>query len=295
MTLRILQFGATGQLAREMIRNAAAGVSVSVRALSRAEVDVTDRQAVLDAVAASDADLVLNATAFSDVDGAESRREAAFAVNGAAPGFMAEACARRGLPLVHVSTDSVFDGEKAGPYNETDPARPISVYGASKLAGETAVLRRAPRSAVVRTSWLFSALGRNFLQIMLGLRDRASIQVVADQHARPTASADLARFLLAAAPRWVEAGEGAAEWGVAHFANAGAATRLEMARAIFEIAGGPAPELVATTSAAFNAVAPRPVNAELDCGRIGAVFGVRPRPWREALEEVMAEMREAAA
>src|SRR5690606_15111355 len=102
-------------------------------------------------------------------------------------------------------TDSVFDGEKDGPYVEADPARPISAYGASKRAGEVAVLERAPRAAVVRTSWLFSALGRNFLQIMLGLRERPSVQVVADQHGRPTASADLARFLLATAPRWVEA------------------------------------------------------------------------------------------
>ena len=294
MTLKILLFGATGQLAREVIRNAPAA-RVSVQALSRDHVDVTDRNAVLDAVAASDADLVLNATAFSDVDGAESRREAAFAVNGAAPGFMAEACDQRGLPLIHVSTDSVFDGEKDGPYEETDPACPISVYGASKLAGEVAVSERAPRSAVVRTSWLFSALGRNFLQIMLGLRERVSISVVADQHARPTASADLARFLLTTAPRWVEADEGAEDWGLLHFANAGSATRLEMAQAIFEIAGGPLPELVPTTSAAFNAVAPRPVNAELDCARLETVFGVSPRPWREALVEVMAEMRETAA
>jgi dTDP-4-dehydrorhamnose reductase len=133
------------------------------------------------------------------------------------------------------------------------------------------------------------------LQIMLGLHDRASIQVVADQHARPTASADLARFLLAAAPRWVEAEKGAEEWGVTHFANAGGATRLDMARAIFEVVGGAAPELVPTTTAAFNAVAARPVNAELDCVRLGAVFGISPRPWREALEEVMADLRETAA
>ncbi|HYD45039.1 MAG TPA: dTDP-4-dehydrorhamnose reductase [Phenylobacterium sp.] len=294
MTLKILQFGATGQLAREVIR-AAPTAQVSVQALSRAEADVTDRDAVLGAIAATDADLVLNATAFSDVDGAESRQTAAFAVNGAAPGFMAQACAERGLPLIHVSTDSVFDGEKDGPYQEADPAHPISVYGASKLAGEVAVLERAPRSAVVRTSWLFSALGRNFLQIMLGLKGRPQVQVVADQHARPTASADLARFLLAAAPRWVDAREGDEAWGVTHFANAGAATRLEMARAIFGIAGGPAPELVPTTTAAFNAIAARPVNAELDCARLEAVFGVSPRPWREALAEVMADLRETAA
>lgn len=294
MTLKILQFGAGGQLAREVARHAS-GAGVAVQALSRAQVDVADRRAVREAVAAADADLVLNATAFSDVDGAETQREAAFAVNGAAPGHMAEACAARGLPLIHVSTDSVFDGEKTSPYLETDAPSPISAYGASKRAGELAVLDRAPRAAVVRTSWLFSALGRNFLQIMLGLKDRPQIQVVADQHARPTASADLARFLLAAAPRWVDAGEGDAAFGLLHYANAGAATRLDMAQAIFEIAGGASPELQPTTSAAFNAIARRPVNAELDCGRLASVFGVSPRPWREALGEVMAEMRETAA
>lgn len=294
MTLKILQFGASGQLAREVIRNAPAA-RVTVQALSRAEVDVTDRDAVRAAIAATDADLMLNATAFSDVDGAETRQAEAFAVNAAAPGFMAEACDERGLPLIHISTDSVFDGEKYSPYGEADIAHPISVYGSSKLAGEQAVLGRARRSAVVRTSWLFSAQGRNFLQIMLGLKGRPSIQVVADQRARPTASADLARFLLAAAPRWVQAEAGDPVWGLLHFANAGAATRLEMAQAIFEIAGGPAPQIVATTSAAFNLTAARPVNAELDCSRLDAVFGVSPRPWRAALAEVMAEMRETVA
>ena len=156
MTLRILQFGATGQLAREMLDRAGAGVTIT--ALSRAEVDLTDATAVARAVTeAGEIDLVLNAAAYTAVDKAEAEPDLAYAVNAWAPAAMARACQTRGLPLLHVSTDMVFSGDKASAYVETDAPAPLHVYGASKLAGEQAVLAACDRALVMRVSWLFSA------------------------------------------------------------------------------------------------------------------------------------------
>jgi dTDP-4-dehydrorhamnose reductase len=299
MTLRILQFGASGQLGRELIA-AAPAFPVELTALSRAEADLADPASVAEAVRNADADVVLNVAAYNTVDRAEDEPELAHTVNAYSPGAMAKACAQRGLPLIHVSTDSVFSGDKDGPYGETDAPSPISVYGASKLAGEVAVLAANPRSLVVRTSWLFGAHGRNFLQIMLGLaRERTKLTVVSDQRARPTASFDLACFLLAVAPRLVAAPAGSDLFGLLHFANVGSATRLDMAQAIFAQAypAGGGPRLEPARLADFPAKARRPLNGDLDCERLTRVFGYSPRGWREALAEVMGELEtdEAAA
>src|SRR5690606_38622851 len=183
MSLRILQFGATGQLSREVL--ARAGGEVAVTALSRAEVDLADAEAVARAIGeAGDIDLVLNAAAYTAVDRAESEPDLAYAINGRAPAAMARACKARNVPLVHISTDMVFSGAKDGPYVETDPVGPLMVYGASKLAGEDAVLHLHDRALVIRVSWLFSAFGQNFLQLMLRLAaSQPVLKVVNDQRA----------------------------------------------------------------------------------------------------------------
>jgi dTDP-4-dehydrorhamnose reductase len=294
MTLRVLQFGATGALARELC--ARQTDAVAIRALSRQDVDLADSEAVARAVAAEpDVDLVLNAAAYTAVDRAESEPELAFAINARAPEAMARACRERGVPMVQVSTEMVFSGEKAGAYRESDPAAPLHVYGASKLAGEQAVLAAGGRALVLRVSWLFSAFGQNFLQTMLRLGPTApKLQVVADQRARPTASGDVARFLLAEAARLAAAPEGDPAWGLTHFANAGVISRYEMAAEIFRLWPERAPaalEPVQTT--AFPTPARRALNGELDCTRLERVFGVRPRPWTEALAEVVGEIRAA--
>lgn len=292
MTLKILQFGATGQLARELL--ARAGPGIQLRALSRAEADLTDAQAVVRAIEAEPAvDLVLNAAAYTAVDRAESEPDLAYAVNARAPEAMARACRARGVPLVHVSTEMVFSGEKAGGYREQDAPGPLHVYGASKLAGEAAVLAAHDLAVVLRVSWLFSAYGQNFLQLMLRLAEsQPTLRVVDDQRARPTASGDVAGFLLGQAERLRAAAAGAPEWGITHFANAGVATRVEMARAVFELAwpDRPPPPIEPVPTRALALPARRGLNGELDCSRLRAVFGVSPRPWREPLGEAVAAL-----
>lgn len=292
MSLTILQFGASGQLSREILRRETPGVEV--KALSRAEVDLTDADAVARAIGEADkVDLVINAAAYTAVDKAEAEPDLAYAVNARAPRAMARACQARGVPLVQISTDMVFSGAKAGAYVEDDPVGPLHVYGASKLAGEDAVLDNADRALVVRVSWLFSAFGQNFLQAMLRLgRTQPVLKVVADQHARPTASGDVAAFLLDQAPRLAALPADAPEWGLLHFANQGVATRFDMAGAIFAAAwpDQPAPAMEPVPTSAFPTPARRALNAELDCTRLAQVFGVTPRPWQAALAEVIGQM-----
>ncbi|MFN3512209.1 MAG: dTDP-4-dehydrorhamnose reductase [Phenylobacterium sp.] len=293
--IRILQFGASGQLAREMLDRQ--DETVQVLPLSRAEVDLTDADAIARAIETAEGiDLVLNAAAYTAVDKAESEPELAFAVNARAPEAMATACAARGLPLIHISTDMVFDGEKAGPYLETDAPNPLHVYGRSKLAGEEAVLAHCPRALVARVSWLFSAYGQNFLQAMLRLADSQPVlKVVADQRARPTASGDVAAFLLSQARRLAAAPAGAADWGLLHLVNEGEASRYDMAKAIFAHAwkDRPPPVIEPVPTSAFPTPAKRALNAVLDSGRMKAVFGLQLRPWDEALEDVLDQMAQA--
>lgn len=295
MSLTILQFGASGQLAREVLARSVPGVAIT--ALSRADVDLADTEAVARAVGEAPAvDLVLNAAAYTAVDKAESEPEAAYAVNARAPRAMARACQARDVPLVHISTDMVFSGAKAGGYVENDPVGPLHVYGASKLAGEDAVLDNCDRALVVRVSWLFSAFGQNFLQAMLRLgKTQPVLKVVADQRARPTASGDVAAFILDQAAKLAALPADAPEWGLLHFANEGVATRYEMAEAIFAKAwpDQPAPAMEPVPTSAFPTPARRALNAELDCARLAKVFGVHPRPWREPLGEVVAKLVDA--
>lgn len=290
MTLRILQFGRTGQLAHELA-DRARGAGVALTTLSRAEADLTDpdaiRRAILDA---GEIDLVVNAAGYTAVDKAESEPDLAYAVNARAPEAMAKACQARGTPLAHISTDMVFSGAKPGPYVEADAPAPLHVYGASKLMGEQAVLANCDRALVGRVTWLFSKYGQNFVQIMLRLaRQNGAVKVVDDQRARPTASGDVAAFLLANAGRLARAPAGAPEWGLLHLVSPVAATRYEMAQALFEMAGlKPAMEAVPTS--AFPTPARRALNAELDTTRLQAVFGTQLRPWREALAGVVADL-----
>lgn len=282
--VRILQFGATGQIAREMLARAEGRAEIA--ALSRAEVDLSDTAAVEAAVMAADADLVLNAAAYTAVDQAEAEEALAFAVNASAPGAMARACRARELPLVHISTDYVFDGEKDGAWTEDDPTAPLGAYGRSKLAGEQAVAEAGAEALVLRTSWVFSPHGRNFVKTMLALAQaRPELRVVDDQHGRPTAAGDIAEFILAAAPRLVRREAGLT--GVFHFAGEGVTTWRRFAEAIFDASAGPRPAVTPITTTEFPTPARRPRNSELDCGKLEHLFGVRPRPWREGLAETL--------
>ena len=282
--IRIRQFGATGQVARCVL--AAAEARVQVTALSRAECDLSDPAAIAAAIEAADCDLVLNCAAFTAVDAAESDPATAVAVNVDAPGAMAPACAARGLPLIHLSTDYVFDGAKGAPYAETDVATPLaSVYACSKLAGEAAVLAYA-KGVVFRIAWVFSPLSRNFVTVMMRLaRERDEVRIVADQTSTPTSAVDLADFLVRTAPRWAGASEGDEAFGLFHFANAGIATRFELASAAIARDPQTRARLTPVPMTAFPEPSPRPVYSALDTAKLSRVFAEHPRPWREAVVE----------
>ncbi|MBL8554113.1 MAG: dTDP-4-dehydrorhamnose reductase [Phenylobacterium sp.] len=294
MTVKILQFGTTGQLGVELLRQAP-GHDVAVTALGRAEADLTDPAAAAAAVAAHRPDLVVIAAAHTAVDLAESERDLAFAINAEAPGAIAEAAAKVGAAVVNVSTDYVFDGAGGAPYAEDAATNPLGVYGASKLAGERAVAAANPRALSIRTSWVVSPHGRNFIRTMLRVAAAGNpLKVVDDQSGRPTSAADLAGFILSQAPALAAAPAGDPRFGVVHFANAGEVTWRGFAQAIFaEALGDAAPDVAATTTAEYVTPAKRPLRATMDLGRLERDFGVTPRDWRDALRDIVAELKSA--
>jgi dTDP-4-dehydrorhamnose reductase len=294
MSLKILQYGTSGQLGQELLRQAPAH-DVEVVALSHAEADLSDPEAAARQVGKIKPDLVILAAAYTAVDQAEREPGLAHEINGEAPAAIARACAAEGAALMHFSTDYVFDGSKATPWIEEDLTGPLSVYGASKLSGERMALAACPRSAILRTSWVVSAHGKNFVKTMLRIaREGQPLKVVDDQFGRPTAAADLAAFVLSAASRLATAPAGDPCFGVFHFANAGETTWRGFAEAVFEMAlGEAAPHVAPTTTAERPSPAQRPLRSTLDTGKLERVFGYQPRPWREPLAELLAELAAA--
>ena len=275
---RILLVGAGGMLGRDLV-DALAGREVT--ALTRAELDVTEPQAVDAAVAA--AVVVINATAYTKVDDAESNEDDAFAVNALAPGLLAEASARHGVRFVHVSTDYVFDGTATSPYAEDAPRGPVSAYGRTKAEGELRVLAALPDgAAILRTAWLYGEHGPNFPKTMLKLAaDREVLTVVDDQRGQPTWSRDLAS-------RIVEVVDLSVPAGVFHATSAGETTWFGFAREVFTLAGLDPDRVQPTDSAAFVRPAPRPAYSVLGHDAWASI-GLPPmRDWREALGAAMA-------
>ena len=292
MTVRILQFGVTGQLARELLGQAKE-FDVEITALSRAEADFADPQSVVARLQDAKPDLVILAAAYTAVDLAETEPELAFRVNAETPAAIAVALGQQGSALVQISTDYVFDGAKGRPYVEADAPAPLNVYGASKFEGEQRILAVCPRALILRTSWVVSSHGKNFVKTMLRLAGEGkSLKVVDDQFGRPTAARDLARFILSQAERLSKAPAGDAVFGVCHFANAGEVSWKGFAEGIFDLAlGANAPTVGASATADWPAPAVRPMRGTLDTTKLENVFGVTPRPWREALVEVVAELQ----
>jgi dTDP-4-dehydrorhamnose reductase len=296
MTTRILQFGTTGQLARELLAQAK-GFDVEITALSRAEADFADPQAVVRRLGEGRYDLVVLAAAYTAVDLAESERDVAFAVNAETPGAIALALGPSGPALVQVSTDYVFAGDKGAPYIESDATGPLNVYGASKLEGERRILAACPRALILRTSWVVSSHGKNFVKTMLrAAGEGRALKVVDDQFGRPTAARDLARFILSQAARLSAAKPGDPVFGLHHFANAGEVTWKGFADGIFAAAlGDKAPAVASGSTADWPAPARRPMRGTLDTGQLERTFGVTLRPWREAVAEIVAELQSEGA
>ncbi|MGZ8369797.1 MAG: dTDP-4-dehydrorhamnose reductase [Caulobacteraceae bacterium] len=238
---------------------------------------------------------VINAAAYTAVDKAESEPDAAFRLNRDVPALLARACAARGIPLIHLSTDYVFAGDKPTPYVETDPRDPQSVYGRSKAEGEAAVEQAGGRFAILRTAWVYSAFGSNFVKTMLRLAEtRDEIGVVADQQGNPTWAEDVARAALHVARRLIEGDERAA--GVFHVAGQGAATWADFAEAIFAESarrGGPSAMVRRIATADYPTAAKRPANSRLDCTKIARELNFAIRPWRKSLSACFDELESA--
>ena len=285
----VLVTGAAGQLGRELVE--AAPAEVELHALARTELDVTDAAAVGDVVQRIAPTVILNAAAYTKVDAAESEPEAAYAVNEAGAGHLADAAATVGARLIHVSTDFVFDGHSGRPYRPEDAPAPVNVYGASKLAGEKAVLDRpASRPLVVRSSWIYSAFGANFVKTMLRLmRERDSLDVVADQIGSPTWAAGLARMLWACAAR-------PDLDGILHWCDAGVASRYDFAVAIAEEAQAAGmladiPEIRPVGSADFRLPASRPPFSVLDTFSNMRQVERAPKHWRTQLRAMLHDLQ----
>lgn len=289
--MKALVFGTSGQLGIELARRAPAGVAVT--ALGRDRADLTDPAGCAAAIAATDADVVINAAAHTAVDQAENDRDTAHLVNAAAPGAMARAAAARGLPFLHVSTDYVFDGSGSRPWREDDPTAPLGVYGQTKLAGERAIAAAGGPHAILRTSWVFSAHGRNFVKTMLRLgAERAMLSVVDDQRGGPTAAADIADALwtVTAAFR-----DGRGQSGLFHFSGAPTVSWADFAEAIFAASSLAAkPQIRRITTADYPTPAQRPANSALDCSRIRAAYGIEQPDWRRSLSDVIRDLEATA-
>jgi dTDP-4-dehydrorhamnose reductase len=235
--------------------------------------------------------VVVNAASYTAVDKAESDAARAYAANAEGPRNLARACADAGIPLIHISTDYVFDGAKAGPYTEDDPTGPLSVYGASKLAGEQAIAESGVRHIILRTAWMYGLHGQNFVKTMLRIgREREVLRVVDDQHGCPTYAGDLADAVITLAKRLIEAPVSAHHLGVFHCTGSGEATWCEFARRIFALAGPRLPRIPrvdAIGSAEFPTPVRRPANSVLDCGRLARAHGITLRAWPDALAEML--------
>ena len=292
---RILIVGAAGQVGHELNRSFSdAGEIIACDHLT---VDLAVQDQVRNLVRGNAPDIILNAAAYTAVDRAESEPELAMAVNALAPRILAEEALRAGSLLVHYSTDYVFDGSKAGGWEETDSPRPLNVYGASKLAGEEAICAVGGRYLIFRTSWVYGPRGNNFLLTMLRLgKERDQLKIVDDQFGAPTSSIELAT-----ATRTIVSGVMAGQFGSAtnwtglyHMTCSGSVSWCGFARAIFACAhtrlNGKVPEVIPIPSSDYAARAERPHNSILSTEKLRARFGIGLAPWESALDEVMGEL-----
>jgi dTDP-4-dehydrorhamnose reductase len=284
----ILVFGGGGQLGQELQRDARMQ-DVALHALDRSQTDIADAAAVEQAVAEFKPQLCVNAAAYTKVDQAETEVEPARRANEIGPGVIAAACAKAEVPLVHISTDYVFDGKKVGPYVETDPIAPIGQYARTKAAGEEAVRRNWPRHVILRTAWVYGEFGSNFLKTMVRLaQQRDEIRVVADQHGCPTSTRDLARAILQSA-KVLTAGDPV--WGTYHFVGAGETTWHGFAERIFAAQSrytGRHTKAVPITTTEYPTAAVRPANSVLDSTRFTTTFGIQARPWMDEADAITA-------
>ncbi len=285
-TKKILVTGANGQLGNEMQVIAAAYPQYSFLFVTKETLPIDDAAALKDYFASHQPDVCVNCAAYTAVDKAETETEIAFAVNGTAVGTLAQLCNSNGVQFIHISTDYVFDGTATEPYREDHPVKPVNAYGASKLKGEQLAIENNPGSIIIRTSWVYSSFGNNFVKTMLRLmKDRDSINVVDDQQGCPTYAADLAAAIMKIITTGHQAG------GIYHFSNSGAINWYQFAVAIRDISGANC-AVYPIPSSQYPTPAKRPAWSVMDTAKIRNSFGVEVPGWKESLEKCLALLRQ---
>ena len=287
---RLLVVGRTGQVATEL-RNCELPEGWDILSLGRDKLDLTNLASIRSALEASRADVIINAAAYTAVDKSESEPDLANLVNGTAVGEIAQVAKTMNVPLVHISTDYVFNGAKMDAWCENDDTAPLGVYGRSKLLGEQLIASHAVRAAILRTSWVFSPYGSNFVKTMLRLADtRNELSVVADQIGGPTSAADIAKTVIKIGTTLHS--DDQAKTGIFHYSGYPAVTWADFAEAIFEtgIFVGKKPKINRITTEEYPTPAKRPMNSELDCGLILRTFGISQPDWRSALASTLKQL-----
>jgi len=287
--MKMLLVGSNGQLGWELEKRGKMQ-GLDIIPLDLPGFDITDPSAVKDAVAGSDVSVVVNAAAFTAVDRAESEPELAYKINSDGPAYLASSCAVSGIPLIHISTDYVFDGARKSDYLETDPVSPIGVYGKTKAAGEAEVRNHLQGHIILRTAWLYGVHGSNFVKTILRLgKEKETLNVVNDQYGCPTYAADLAETVLKIAAKISERGD--IVWGTYHYCGKGMTTWHGFAEKIIDLARRHCSlvvkKVVPITTAGYPTPAERPVRSVLDCSLVTKNFGIHLRPWQESLAEMI--------
>jgi len=287
--MKLLVIGENGQLGWEVCRKGK-NQGIDVLGLDLPDFDVTEPSKVKKAVSQAGVSMVINASAYTAVDTAESEPELAFAINRDGPAYLAVSCAEIGIPLIHISTDYVFDGSKKGHYLETESVSPLGIYGKSKAAGETEIRNNLKEHIIIRTAWLYGLHGNNFVKTMLRLgKEKETLSVVADQYGCPTYAADLADAIIMIATQISERRN--VTWGTYHYCGKGVTSWHGFAQAIFDLADKydtfQVKKVVPITTTEYPTPAKRPANSGMDCSLITKNFGISLRPWQESLADMV--------
>lgn len=294
MGIKLCCIGKSGQIARALMERGARG-DIECVAVGRPGLDLTQPETITETLQRVRPDIVVNAAAYTDVDGAERENDLAFAVNAEGTEHLAKTCKALGLPLIHFSTDYVFDGSLERPYRETDPTDPINIYGASKLAGEQAVRETLNQNVILRTAWVYSPFGKNFARTMLRLAKAGKgASVVEDQYGTPTNALDIAEAVLAIAPQLLEA-DREHKFGTYHLVASGSCSWADFAAHIFSIyekQTGCKIELKRIPSSAYPTLSKRPANSRLDTQKLFETFGVRLPDWQDSVEQTVLRLLE---
>ncbi|MEJ2116599.1 MAG: dTDP-4-dehydrorhamnose reductase [Alphaproteobacteria bacterium] len=297
--MRILAAGWHGQIARAFLQTVPGRNDVTAFAIGRPGLDICDTRSIERSMGDIQPDVLINLAGYTDVDGAESETELAFALNSVGARLLAEAAARRHVPIIHVSTSYVFDGHKPSAYVETDQPQPSTAYGKSRLAGELAVQEANPKHIILRTGWIFSPFGRCFVSNILQKAQLGMpLKVVDDQYSNPTYAPHLVDAILAIALQLTEQPEDGHPWGIYHTAGSGAAAWYNVAQEVFSVAERLTQlsvSLEPIVSAEYATRTKRSPNTTLDCSKLERTFGVKLPPWQTGIQECVEQLLAPAA